>query len=191
MMLSRFPTMLCRILSCFILALPAVLAAQNRSYGVAGMEGLDGKSTPAAQAPAAPNLCPVSIDASHLSDGNMVRTRANHSSGIGQRLHLMLHSPGHRTIATATVNLRGWTAKGRTAEVSSSDAPGLKEQTLTVPFTPGPDHTVSADIWAPGLTAVVSVEVVSLKYSDGSAWTPPENMTCRVAPKMLMLVTHR
>jgi hypothetical protein len=37
----------------------------------------------------------------------------------------------------------------------------------------------------------VSVELLSVKYSDGSTWAPPQGKTCRVAPDLLMLVTPR
>jgi hypothetical protein len=62
---------------------------------------------------------------------------------------------------------------------------------LAVPFTAGGDRTATADVWAPGLTAVVSIELMSVKYSDGSTWTPAQGKTCRVAPDPLMLVTQR
>ena len=187
--------MLSRILSSLVLALPAVLAAQIGGYGVAGMEDLDGKSTPPAQAPATPNLCPVSIEASHLADGNAVRIgtgqdQIHNDKSIGQRLHLKLHEPDARTIASATVNVRGLTAKGRATPVGSSDA-ALEMRTLNVPFTAGANRTVWADIRAPGLTVVVSVELAAVKFSDGSTWAPPAEKTCSVAPEMLMLVTQR
>ena len=113
------------------------------------------------------------------------------AKGIGQRLHLKLNSPDQRTITSATLNLRGWTAKGRKAQVDSSDDAALRMQTLTVPFTPSAVRTVSADVRVPGLTAVVSVELLSVKYSDGSTWTPPQGKTCRVAPDLLMVVAQR
>jgi hypothetical protein len=180
-----------------VIAAPG-LAAQNSSYGVAGMAtiGPDGQATTTFTTVTAPNLCPVSMQASHLSDGNIIKTgtdlsKANHAKGVGQRLHLKLKSPDQRTIASATVNLRGWTAKGRKARVGSSDDAALEVKTLTVPFTPDADRTVSADVWVPGLTAIVSVELLSVKYSDGSTWMPVQGQTCRVAPDLLMLVTQR
>lgn len=181
-------------LGCLFLVAPLGLAAQNGGYGVGRMEsviiGPDGRTITTTTAVTPPNLCPVSMQASHLSDGNIVRTGANHPNGVGQRLHLKLSSPDQRTITSATVNLRGWTGKGRTAQVGSSDDAALGVRTLTVPFTPSADRTVSADIWVPGLTSVISVELLSVKYSDGSTWTPPQSKTCRVAPDLLMLVTQ-
>ena len=184
-------------LGCLLLLVPLGLAAQNGGYGVAGMEGLttigpDGRTTTQIVSP--PNFCPFSIEASHLSDGNIIKTGADHPRGVGQRLHLKLINPDQRTIASATVNLRGWTAKGRTEQLgqmgSSADS-SLGVRTLTIPFTPGADRTASADVWAPGLTAVVSVELLSVKYSDSSTWTPAQGRTCRVTPDHLMLITLR
>jgi hypothetical protein len=184
----------------FFLVAPLGLAAQNTSYGVVGgMNGIgpDGQANPATRTFPQLNVCPVSVQASHLSDGNIVKTGASlpganfpKPKGIGQRLHLKLHSPDQRTIASATVNLRGWTAKGRKAQVGSSDDAALGARTLAVPFTLDADRMSSADIWAPGLTAVVSVELLSVKYTDGSTWTPVQGHACRVAPDHLMLVTQ-
>jgi hypothetical protein len=196
---GRFPVKLAFFLGCLFLVAPLGLAAQNGSYGVAGMEGIttfgpDGQATTTITTVAPPNLCPVSIEASHLSDGNIVKTGADHPKGVGQRLHLKLNNPDQRMIASATVNLRGWTQKGRTeqlGQVGASDDAALGVRALTVPFTPSTDRTVSADIWVPGLTVVVSVELLSVKYSDGSTWTPPQGKTCRVAPDLLMVVTQR
>jgi hypothetical protein len=186
-------------IGCLFLVAPLGLAAQNASYGVsyglAGGQittliGPDGKAIPGTQANPQLNLCPVSIQASHLSDGNVVKTSTGHPKGIGQRLHLKLHSPDQRMIASATVNLHGWTAKGRKAQVGSSDDAALEVRILTVPFTFDADRMSSADIWVPGLTAVVSVELLSVKYTDGSTWTPVQGHTCRVAPDHLMLITQ-
>jgi hypothetical protein len=179
----------------FLIA-PVGLAAQV-SYGVAGagrmttaLIGPNGQTTTDAHAFPLLNLCPISIQASHLSDGNVVKTGTDHPKGVGQRLHLNLHSPDQRTIASATLNLHGWTARGRKAQVGSSDDAALGMRTLTVPFTPSADRTVSADVWAPGLTAVVSVELLSVNYTDGSMWTPVQGHACRVAPDHMMLITQ-
>lgn len=191
---------------CLLVVAPVGLAAQNASYGVIGSQittliGPDGRAIPDTRTYPQLDLCPVSVQASHLSDGSIVKAGAglpkvDHdkgegAKGVGQRLHLKLHSPDQRTISSATVNMRGWTAKGRTAQVGLSNNATLGVRALTVAFTPGTDHTASADVWVPGLTAVVSVELLTVKYSDGSMWTPAQGKTCRVAPEHLMLVTER
>jgi hypothetical protein len=196
-------------IGCLFLGVPLGLAAQNAhnsiSNGVAGGQittliGPDGKAVPGTQAYPQLNLCPISIQASHLPDGNVVNTGAGlhgdgfptfHSpkpKGVGQLLHFNLHSPDQRTIASATMHLRGWTMKVRTAKVGSSEDVTLPVQTLTVSFTPNGDNAVKADVWAPGLTAVESVELLSVKYTDGSTWTPVQGHACRVTPDHMMLI---
>ena len=192
-------------LGCFFVVAPLGLAAQNSGPSIGRMGtsliGPDGQAIPDTRTYPQLNLCPVSIQASHLSDGSVVQTgaglpKADHdkgegAKGVGQRLHFKLFSPDQRTISSATVNLRGWTAKGRTARVGAGEDTALGVRTLTVPFTPGTDRTASADVWVPGLTAVVSVELLSVKYSDGSTWMSAQANACRVAPDHLMLVTQR
>jgi hypothetical protein len=197
----RLSVKLAGFVGCVVLAAPLGLAAQNTSYGVAGVEGItkvgpDGQAIATTHTVTPPNPCPVFVQASHLSDGGMVKTGADHfgvdhAKGAGQRLHLKMTSPDARTIASATVNVRGWTAKGRTALLEAGDAGAPGVRALAVPFTAGGDRTATADVWAPGLTAVVSIELMSVKYSDGSTWTPAQGKTCRVAPDPLMLVTQR
>lgn len=190
-------------LGCLLLVAPG-LAAQNTSYGAVGMEGIgtigpDGRTITTTKTVLPPNPCPVSVEASYLSDGNIVRTgtglpKAEHAKGMGQRLHLKLKSPDERMIDRVTVNLRGWTSTGRTeqlGQMSASKESSLKMQTLTVFLLPGADHTATVDVWANGLTAVVSVELLSVKYSDGSTWTPTQGKSCRVTPDHLMLITER
>lgn len=190
-------------LGCLLLVAPGV-AAQNTSYGVAGIEGTttvgpDGRTIATTKTVTLPNPCPVSIEASHLSDGNIVRTgtglpKVEHANGVGQRLHLKLKSLDERTIDSVTVNLRGWTATGRTqqlGQLSTTKESTLKMQTLTVFLIPGADRTATVDVWAPGLTAVESVELLSVKYSDGTAWTAAQGKSCRVTPEPLMLITQR
>jgi hypothetical protein len=137
-----------------------------------------------------PNLCPVSMKASHGSDWTMVRTGPSHPKGIGQRLHLTLKSPDQRTIASATVNVRGWTAKGRMEEAQSGSDTSSPVRTLTVPFAADSDQSASADLWAPGLTSVTRVELVSVAFTDGTTWTPAQGKTCSVIPDPMMLVAN-
>jgi hypothetical protein len=137
-----------------------------------------------------PNPCPVGVLVSHLSDGRTIKTGTTHPMGLGQRLHLTLTSPDSRSIASATVNVRGWTAKGRKEQAGKDKDAALPVRTLTVPFTAGTGRTAWADVWAPGLTAVSSVELISVAFGDGTTWTPAQGKTCQVTPDPLMLITN-
>ncbi|MGA3102251.1 MAG: hypothetical protein ABSD61_10360 [Terracidiphilus sp.] len=178
---------------CLLTVAPWAVAAQTgaQSYGVAGMENMGSGGQSPVQTATLPNPCPVGVRASHLSDGGVVKTGTMHPKELGQRLHLTLTSPDSRSIASATVNVRGWTAKGRIEQTGKDEGAALPVRTLTVPFTAGADRTASADVWAPGLTAVSSVELISVAFEDGTTWTQAQGKTCQVTPDPLMLVTNR
>lgn len=136
-----------------------------------------------------PNPCPVALQARHLADGNMVKTNG-HPKGPGQRLHLTLTSPDARTLVSATFNVRGWTAEAHVVQAGAKQGPALAVRTLQAPLTAGTGRGASADLWAPGLTAVESVELVAAAYADGSTWTPAAGESCRITPDPLMLIAQ-
>lgn len=161
------------------------VAAGHGSFGVAGMEG-----QASLQAMPAASPCPVALQAKHLADGDMVKTGAGHPKGLGQRLHLTLTSPDARTLSSATFNVRGWTAEGHRLQAGAKRNPGQETRTLQIPLTSGTGRNASADLWAPGLTSVESVELLAVSYADGSTWTPAVGKTCRVVPDPLMLIAQ-
>lgn len=165
----------------------------EQSYGYAGMEGLgDSKLKPAPVT--GPALCPVGLRAQHLADGNTVKTSAPVSHGIGQRLHLTLTGKPGRRIVSAKILVRGWTPQGRFQQASSIRKQGGSDngiRTLIAQFTAGEKDTATAEIWVPELSAVNSVEVLSISYADGSTWLLGKDQACRVAPDPLMLVADR
>ncbi|SPE20280.1 exported hypothetical protein [Candidatus Sulfotelmatomonas gaucii] len=161
----------------------------QKSFGVACI----GKLNAPCPIPPAVNRCPISMRAQHLSDGSLVKTcKPTHPAGIGQRLHLTFTNPDSKQIASARLTVHGVTPKGRvmqaaSAQGGSSDA----TQSLSVTFSPGPDQSATADLWVPGMTAVRSIALESVVYSDGSTWKVADGMACRVTPDPLMLISVR
>ncbi len=179
--------------ACVLVIAPLAVAAQTgtQSYGAAGMEPVGPNAQTILRIEKLPSTCPVGMRASHLSDGSVIKTDAAHPKGLGQRLRLTLTSPDSRSITSATVNVRGWTAKGRMEQADKANDAALQVRTLQVSFTAGTDHTATADAWVPGFTAVSSVELLSVAYGDGTTWTPVQGKTCRVKPDPLMLIADK
>lgn len=175
------------ILVSFFLA-PLALAAQTNGSGA--VSSRDAAQTTTIRTTMA-SVCPVGLRAQHLSDGSMVKTRDKQPEGIGQRLHLSFTSASH-PVARATMNVRGWTTEGRMEQAAGkADKHSTRQgadgvRTLTAPVTDG-----AADVRAPGLTAVTSIELVSLEYADGTTWTQADAGSCYVVPDPLMLVGAR
>lgn len=136
--------------------------------------------------------CPVSMRAQHLSDGSVVKTGSGHPKGMGQWLHLTLTSPETKQIASALLMVRGVTPKGRVMKTESGSG-GDADATRSVraSFSAGADRTALADLWVPGMTAVESIALQSVEYSDGSIWRLAESTNCQVKPDPLMLITSR
>jgi hypothetical protein len=186
--------------SVLILSLPLLLSANfsraqfttplNPSSGVATMQSTqiapDGKITNFAVA--VPNACPVGLRAQHTSDGSILNARDPHpKSSIGQALHLTVPASSHGAITEATILLRGFTPKGRTAQTASgANANAIRSR--HVKFVPGPDQSATADIWVGGLSAITSIEINSATYADGFSWAPSGGLACSVQPDLLMRV---
>jgi hypothetical protein len=171
------------------------VSPSQSSFGVAGMEGMQTTGTSAtgtAGQPAPVSSCPVSMRAQHLSDGNLVRTRDTHPSGVGQRLHLSLVSRDSKQIARATLRVRGYSARARVTQTGpGGDQAFDAMRTLTVALTAAADRSASADFRVPGMTAVGRIDLESLEYSDGSTWKNGGASSCRIAPDPEMLIMSR
>jgi hypothetical protein len=170
------------------ITLAAQTYSQNqKSYGVARMEG-----------PGAPNTmdsraylgCPVSLHAQHGADGNMLNVDKSRPKGLAQLLHLTLINPDSRQIVKANLRIHGLSGKGRITQASAQNNSD-KVETLVVTFTPSRDKAVSGDLWVPGMTAVLSIDLNSVTYADGSTRSFSERELCRVAPDPLMLIAGR
>ena len=136
--------------------------------------------------------CPVSMHALQGSGSGLLRTRNQPPvNGFAQSIHLILGSweTGSRKTArvvSAKIVVQGYSGKAR-MEQASSEQTGDRNRTIDVSFTPeGKD--VAADLLLPGFTAVSSIRLESITYSDGSTWKVGGEQACRVAPDPLMLV---
>jgi hypothetical protein len=131
--------------------------------------------------------CPAIFTAQHLSDGTMIRTGRNHPRGIGQSLHVTLNI--HQG-ATATLAVHGFSNEGRATKANLNSSPDAV-RTVTVYLASSQNSQAAGNLWAPELTAVSSIDLVSLSYDDGSNWSAPGGQTCRVTPDPMMLISGR
>lgn len=162
-----------------------------------------GQSQSASQSPTQPMAasahyasssdCPISMSAQQGS-GGVLRDADDRAKGVGQTLHLFLINPSSKQIRAAQVTVSGLTAKGRLAQAqadkASSNLPDV-EKTLEITFSTGAGEEIVADLWAPGLTAVHSIHLDAVTYTDGSTWKLPAGLACRAVPDPTMLINNR
>lgn len=162
---------------------------QTQSYGIAGMENL---AAPAHVniATAAP-ACPVSLHAQHGADGNFLKVDKSRPVGLAQLLHLVLANPDARQIVAGDVTVRGMSGKARMTQTLGSPDQADVMRDLHVRFTPQEGRDVAGYVWAPGMSAVLTVELHSVTFADGSEWRFAEHDVCRVQPDPLMLIAGK
>jgi hypothetical protein len=109
---------------------------------------------------------------------------------FGQRIILTLTNRHTAKIVAATVLVRGFDGKNQVMQTGSNPE-GNATKILRTGFRELAGNSVSADLYIPGFTAVSSVKLVDVTYSDGSTWRSDRSNPCRVTPDPLMLVTAR
>lgn len=168
------------------------LAAQQGSYGTTGQfySCITGPTSSSQSAPhCGPQVppCPAMLKARHLADGSMIRAGLAHPKGIGQWLQISLDKP---KATSATLTVHGFSNQGRVTWTGGGNGPDAV-RTVTVSLAPAQNGQAAGAFWAPGLTAVDSLDLISLNYSDGTSWSAASGQTCRVTPDPLMLISGR
>jgi hypothetical protein len=177
-----------------MLLLPVSALAQQGpapSFGVAGMETLQGDARPS---PSSAQACPVSMTARQTAATELVKVKKGPDPSPetlakpGQRIHLILGGlPETGRITGATVTVRGLSARGHIDKTSGSATSDLR-RTINVTFTPEDEKTFSAELVLPGFTAVKTVKLEALQFADSSTRDYAGANMCTVAPDPLMLV---
>jgi len=174
------------------IALAAQTGGQGQtSYGVAGMENLGTANAASTIITLTRIGCPVSLRAQYRADGGLLNVEKSRPDWPAQMLHLILTNPDSGRIVSARVRVHGLSGKGRVTQTVSGQNEPDAAATLDVQLAQGPDREASGDLRAPGIATILSVELTSVTYADGStrSFSGPE--TCRVAPDKKMLIAGR
>ena len=136
--------------------------------------------------------CPVDMHASQsLWNHNIAVQKGLGSHKFGQRLSLALKDARHARITGATVRVHGLTGKNRMLQTGDPSDAAESATTIHLSFGPKNDNEAVGDLWVPGFTAVTTVELKEVSYSDASVWRVSGLDICRVQPDPVMLITER
>jgi hypothetical protein len=133
------------------------------------------------------NSCPVSLRARQSAAALQREVSASRPKGIAQLLHLTIPGAEAKRVMTASVTVHGSSGSPRMMEVAGTGSESDAARTLEVRFRAGGGE-VSADLWAPGLTAVRSIDLNSVTYSDGSTWKLAAGSSCSSLVDGMMLI---
>lgn len=162
---------------------------QPQSFGTAKVESLTSPTHANVQTAAVG--CPVSLHADHGADGNILKVDKNRPKGLAQLLHLMLVNPDARQIVAGDVTVRGISGKPRMTQTLGSTGQADVVRNLHVRFAAQEGRNIAGDVWAPGMSAVLTVELNSVTFADGSLWRFAGREGCRVTPDPLMLIADK
>jgi len=135
-------------------------------------------------------VCPVGMQARQRPGGYLRSVRNEpRVEGLAQRIYLTLTGKSSTQISKAVVTARGLSAKNRVLPALSNEGNASDiTKTLSLTFSPGSGRTVSTNLVLAGFTAVNSIELESVTFSDGSTWRFSGGTSCRVTPDPLMLI---
>lgn len=181
------------VLSFVVLLGSIALAAQTSrqdqsSIGVSRMEGLSAASTSSTIIPPVNIGCPIFLRAQHAADGGLLNVDKRRPERPAQLLHLTLTNPDSRQIVAARVKVHGLSGKGRvTQTMSGADRPDATS-TIEMRLVQGSGKEAYGDLRVPNMTAVLSIDLNSVTYADGSTASFTGHDACRVVPEKFMLI---
>jgi hypothetical protein len=140
--------------------------------------------------------CPAAFTAKQGGMGDLVAVKPEQKSenGKGFSQHIRLSVAGiknNASVVEATVTVHGLTQKARVVPVQSgAGGPAQTSRKMDVSFGSNSTDKSAADLTLSGFTAVFSIDIDSVTYSDGSTWRTGTGV-CRVIPDPLMLISAR
>src|SRR5258705_10400948 len=133
--------------------------------------------------------CPVGFFANRQATGQIMSPGDARQAGPPQGLHLMLdHLPGP-AIESIEITVYGVSSKARVlpARVPSDDV----SKTFALRRESGSNSLNDADVWMHNVGSLSMVDLISIRYADGTTWHATENLTCRAVPSNFLLVGRR
>jgi hypothetical protein len=171
--------------------------AQSAGYGTAQVERIDPisgqRSIPSYNGSIAiwqsmGQDCPVSLRAQHGLGGATREVDRKRPEGVAQKLHLTLTDKDLRQISEARLRVRGASAKGGVSRTDMKQDGMDYTRSVTVKLRQSADNEATGDVWVPGMTAVLQVELSSVTFSDGQVQPFGASAGCRFIPDHTMLV---
>lgn len=140
--------------------------------------------------------CPIAMMARQetgiLSPKEVGTPSKRQAAEPAHRIHFTLMNENLRTVEAVQLRLNGWDGVAQRVPATSAAehaARGWKLADVKVDI--GPHDTAQTDVWVRGLTSVDSVDLTSVRYADGSTWTPSSASACSIVPDPTMLISQK
>ncbi|MHB1937693.1 MAG: hypothetical protein ACYCOR_14035 [Acidobacteriaceae bacterium] len=162
---------------------------------LAQSSGRNGKQTVVATVAPGSTNCPMDIRAEkNPGVGQLQKLPAGSApnSGPSQSLRLTLTNSTFSEIVAVRLTAYGLNSRGQlTPARTTADDSSTIHKTVDLKLKVNPKSNASADIFLAGFTSVTLINVDSIRYANGSTWTPSAAHTCHVVPDAAMLISRR
>lgn len=151
-----------------------------------------GKGVVARLIPSDNSGCPVGFFASRQAGSQMLNANDGKQPGFKQGLHFILDQLAKPAIDSIEVTVYATSMKGivlPAARVSNSS--DTISKTFTLERKAGSNGLNEADVWMQQIGSVRWADLISVTFTDGTAWHSTENLKCRAVPSDFLLVGHR
>ncbi|HET7101988.1 MAG TPA: hypothetical protein VFJ52_12620 [Terriglobia bacterium] len=178
----------CSLISATLFLAAAPLAAQLPNHSQPqNLESRQASPVP----PAGNSTCPVAVRVEHAADGSLVGVDGRslkHPAGAGQGLVMSISAPDGRQIVKAVITVHGFEAKGRTMGTLVARGRPDAFRTLRIRLSPVSENASAASIWISGMSAIDSIDLVSVTYANGLSQRLAHGAACHIDADHSMLI---
>lgn len=112
--------------------------------------------------------------------------------GPAHEIHFKLTNNKLGAIAAVELRVNGWNGVVHSVPLTTADAPRVTGwKMVDVKVSIGPRKTAETDVRVRGLTAVNSIDLMGVRYADGSNWKSAKASACSVTPDPTMLISQK
>lgn len=134
--------------------------------------------------------CPVSLSVWRTSPTELVNASDAVQHRGSQRIHLSVDPRDTSGIRSAELTVHATSLKGRYLLASSANASPDLDCTFQI-SGPSTSSLRDKDLWIDGVGSVLSVDLTSITYVDGSTWRRSPDSVCRAVPSSFLLVSSK
>lgn len=156
---------------------PACLTAQDQAARVAN-----------------PSACPVELAAEFGKDAEAVPVDQNdvphdlNDMRGHQGFHLSIKNTQLQRIVSADLEVHGTSNKSRVVPVDGKEQAADAVRNVHLVSSVPADQSRTSVVSVRDLTSIAWINVIELRYADGSVWHAQPGAECRVAPDPIMLI---
>lgn len=138
--------------------------------------------------PSQPGLnCPIDLFARRQSASELIRTGSATHPHSGQGVHLSIqYTPA--AITSAEVVVHAASNKPRILPLDTTQGAPDIARSFHLAGPSSLSGLRASDLWLDGAASILSVDLLSLTYADGTTWTRSPISACRAIPSGFLLI---